>query len=237
MIRPIMHLLRRFWPLALLLAAISAAWAGGLGQNISWASLARNQTTLSAWVASHPVAAPALYVVIYAVAVALSVPESAVLTVAAGLLFGTLFGGILAAGGSTLGAVALFLAVRHHLADAIAARGGRFLGKVRAGLERDGFSYLLAVRLVPAFPFWLVNLSAALAGMRLLPYTAATVIGVLPATFVYASIGAGIGAVLAAGGQPDLEVVFSPHILGPLVALAALSLLPVAWRRWRRPDA
>jgi uncharacterized membrane protein YdjX (TVP38/TMEM64 family) len=232
-----MRFIRRFWPLTLLLAAVAAAWASGLAQQISWAALARNQLTLSAWVAAHPIAAPALYVAIYAVAIALSVPESAVLTVAAGLLFDTLLGGILAVIGSTVGAVALFLAVRHHLADAIARRGGRFLDGVRAGLERDGFSYLLAIRLVPAFPFWLVNLAAALSGMRLLPYFAATLIGVLPATFIYASIGAGIGAVLSAGGKPDLGIVFSPHVLGPLVALAALSLLPVAWRRWKRSHA
>jgi uncharacterized membrane protein YdjX (TVP38/TMEM64 family) len=232
-----MRFIRRFWPLALLLAAVAAAWASGLEQQISWAALARNQVALGAWVASHPVAAPALYVAIYAVAVALSVPESAVLTVAAGLLFGTLLGGILAVVGATVGAVALFLAVRHHLADAIARRGGRFLDGVRTGLERDGFSYLLAIRLVPAFPFWLVNLAAALSGMRLLPYVAATLLGVLPATFIYASIGAGIGTVLVAGGKPDLGIIFSPHVLGPLVALAALSLLPVAWRRWKRSDA
>ena len=164
-----MRLSARFWPLALLLAAVTAAWASGLAQQISWATLARTRRLLSGWVAAHPVTAPALYAVIYAVAVALSVPESAVLTVAAGLLFGTLFGGMLAVAGSTVGAIALFLAVRHHLADAIAARGGRFLDRVRAGLERDGFGYLLAVRLVPAFPFWLVNLSAALSGMRLMP--------------------------------------------------------------------
>ena len=139
--------------------------------------------------------------------------------------------------GSTLGAVALFLAVRYHLADAIAARGGGFLDAIRPRLQRDGFSYLLAIRLVPAFPFWLVNLAAALSGMRLLPYAAATVIGIMPATFVYASIGAGIGDVLAAGGRPDLTVIFSPRILGPLIGLAVLSLLPVAWRRWKRSDA
>ena len=232
-----MRFVRRFWPLALLLAAIAAAWASGLAQQVSWATLARNQAALGAWVASHPIAAPALYVVIYAVAVALSVPEAAVLTVAGGLLFGTLFGGMLAAGGSTAGAVALFLAVRYHLADAIARRGGGFLDRVRAGLERSGFNYLLAIRLVPAFPFWLVNLAAALSGMRLLPYAAATLIGVLPATFVFTSIGAGIGAVLAAGGKPDLAIIFSPRVLGPLIALAVLSLLPVAWRRWKRSDA
>jgi uncharacterized membrane protein YdjX (TVP38/TMEM64 family) len=90
---------------------------------------------------------------------------------------------------------------------------------------------------VPAFPFWLVNLGAALSGMRLLPYATATVLGIMPATFVYASIGAGLSDVLSAGRAPDLAVIFSPRILGPLIALAALSLLPVAWRRWKRSGA
>jgi uncharacterized membrane protein YdjX (TVP38/TMEM64 family) len=232
-----MRTARRVVPLLLLLAAIAAAWAAGLPQQVSWAALSRNQAALAAWVASHPDAAPALYIVIYAVAAALSFPEAAVLTVAGGLLFGTVIGGTLAVLGSTLGAVVLFLAVRYHLADALAARAGGFLGRVRPQLNRDGFSYLLAIRLVPAFPFWLVNIAAGLSGMRLLPYVTATLIGILPATFVYASIGAGIGAVLAAGGRPDLGIVFSPRILGPLVALAVLSLLPVAWRRRKRSDA
>jgi uncharacterized membrane protein YdjX (TVP38/TMEM64 family) len=232
-----MRLLRRFWPLILLLAAAAAAWIAGLSQHIGWAALARNQALLVSWVASHPVTAPLLYLLVYAVAVLLSLPESAVLTVAAGLLFGTLPGGILAVLGSSAGAIMLFLAVRYHLADAIAARRGRFLDAVRMGLRRNGFSYLLAVRLVPAFPFWLVNLAAALSGMRLLPFAAATVVGVIPATFVYASIGTGLGDVLSTGAQPDLTVIFSPHILVPLIGLAALSLLPVLWRRRKRSGA
>jgi uncharacterized membrane protein YdjX (TVP38/TMEM64 family) len=183
------------------------------------------------------VLAPAAYLLLYAIAVLFALPESAVLTVAGGLLFGTLSGGLLAVIGSSVGAVALFLAIRHHLADAIAARRSGFLEVVRQSLHRDGFSYLLAIRLIPAFPFWLVNLAAALSGMRLASYGAATVIGIIPATFVFASIGAGLSEVLAAGGQPDLTVIFSPRILGPLAALAALSLLPVAWRRWKRPNA
>jgi len=228
---------RRFWLLALLLAAIVAAWILGLSQHIGWAALARNQALLAAWVASHPIVAPLLYLLIYAVAVLLSLPESAVLTVAAGLLFGTLPGGILAVLGSSAGAIMLFLAVRYHLADAIAARRGRFLDSVRMALRRDGFSYLLAVRLVPAFPFWLVNLAAALSGMRLLPFAAATVLGIIPATFVYASIGTGLGDVLSTGAQPDLGVIFSPHILAPLIGLAALSLLPILWRSRKRRRA
>jgi uncharacterized membrane protein YdjX (TVP38/TMEM64 family) len=232
-----MRTLRRFWLIILLAAVLAAAWAIGASEHLTWAELARNQAALAAWVDAHPVLAPAAYLLLYAVAVLLSLPESAVLTVAGGLLFGTLSGGLLAIAGSSAGAVALFLAVRYHLAEAIAARRGRFLEAVRLSLHRDGFCYLLAIRLVPAFPFWLVNLAAALSGMRLLPYGAATVIGVMPATFVFASIGAGLSEVLATGGQPDLTVIFSPRILGPLIALAALSLVPVAWRRRKRAGA
>lgn len=232
-----MYLVRRFWPLALLLAAFVTLWASGVTRQISWGALSRNQAVLTDWVGAHPIVAPTLYMLIYAAAVLISLPEAAVLTVAAGLLFGTLSGGILAVLGSSAGAIALFLAVRYRLADAISARRGKFLDAIRLGLQRDGFSYLLAIRLVPAFPFWLVNLAAALSGMRLLPYAAATVLGIMPATFVYASIGAGLGNVLSAGGKPDLAVIFSPRILGPLIGLAALSLLPVVWRRWKRSSA
>ena len=189
---------------------------------------------LAAWVRVHPLFAPSLYALVYTIVVALSLPEAAVVTVAGGLLFGTLLGGTLAIVGSSMGAVVLFLAIRHHLANAIAARGGRLIDRLRAEIQCSGFSYLLAIRLVPAFPFWLVNLAAGLSGMRLLPFTAATVIGIIPATFVYASIGAGVGKVLAEGGVPDLSLIFSPGILGPLIGAAAFALLPVAVRRWKR---
>jgi uncharacterized membrane protein YdjX (TVP38/TMEM64 family) len=87
------------------------------------------------------------------------------------------------------------------------------------------------------FPFWFVNLAAALAGMRLLPYVGATLLGIIPSTIVYAAIGSGIGDVLADGRRPDLSLVFSPTILGPLVGLAVLALLPIIWRHWKRANA
>jgi uncharacterized membrane protein YdjX (TVP38/TMEM64 family) len=229
-----MRILRRFWPLVLLLAALVAIWASGLMGQLNWATLARNQAALDAWVTSHPIAAPAVYMAIYAVTVFLLLPESAMITVAGGLLFGAILGGTLALVGSSAGAILLFLAVRYHLADAIAARGSRFVELVRASVARNGFSFLLAIRLIPVFPFWLVNLAGALSGMRLLPYATATVVGAAPATFVFASIGAGVGDVLQSGGTPDLRIIFSPRILGPLLALAALALLSIVWRRRRR---
>ena len=232
----LMRLLRLLWPLLLLLTALAVLWASGLGGEVSWAGLGRNQARLAGWVAARPVAAAAAYVAAYAVAVAVCLPESAVFTVAGGLLFGTVAGGILAIVGSTLGSVVLFLAARHHLADTLAAHAGTFFDRVRRRLTRDGFHYLLVLRLVPAVPFWLVNLAAALCGMRLWPYFTATLIGIVPATFVFASIGSGLGDILAVGGAPDLTVIFSVRVLGPLIGLAALSLLPLAWRR-ARPDA
>ncbi len=210
-----------------------AAWRCGLGAALSWAELARHQARLVALVAAHPVLAPLIYAALYTVWVALSIPEAALVTVAGGLLFGTILGGAMAVLGATAGAVILFLVARSAFADAMRRRAGAFLDRIRPKLHRDGFSYLLALRLVPA-PFWLINLAAALSGMRLLPYTAATLIGIIPATFVLAWIGAGVADVLTAGRSPDLGILFSVRVLGPLVALAALALLPVAWRTVRR---
>jgi uncharacterized membrane protein YdjX (TVP38/TMEM64 family) len=147
------------------------------------------------------------------------------------VLFGTTMGGLLAIIGATCGAVVLFLVVRNLLGDVVAARAGRLIARIRPGLERDGFNYLLAIRLVPVVPFWLVNLAPALVGMRLGPYALATLIGIVPSTFVFASIGAGLAVVLASGGQPDLSEVLSLRVLLPLAALALLVLVPVILRR------
>lgn len=223
---------RRLWPLLLILALLAAALASGLLGQLNWASLAAHETALRRLVAVAPATAGAAYVAAYATAVALSLPLGALLTVSGGLLFGTLIGGMLAVAGATIGAILLFLAARSALAPLLAARAGPFLDRVRPGLQRDGFSYLLVLRLIPMVPFWLVNLAPALVGIPLATFAGATFIGIMPATFVFAGLGAGVDAVLAAGGQPDVSLIWSPPVLLPLVGLAVLSLLPVAWRRW-----
>lgn len=227
----------RFLPLIVLAVAVAGVVASGLADQLNWAALGRHHVQLAAWIALHPVAAPAIYVAFYAAATAVSLPESAVLTVAGGLLFGTWLGGAMAVVGSTIGAIALFAAARSAFASVMEKRAGPRIARLRVALHRDGFFYLFAIRLVPLFPFWLVNLAAALAGMRLAPYVGATLLGIIPATLIYAAIGSGIGDVLAAGRRPDLTVIFSPSILGPLLGLAALSLLPIFLRRRKRGDA
>lgn len=229
--------LKRFAPLAVLLGAVIAAYAFGVQRHLSWTALARHQTALHGFVASHPFASAAEYVSAYAAVVALSLPGAAVLTVAGGLLFGIASGAALAVAGATIGAVLVFVVARYALADLLAAKAAPLLGRIRPGLGREGFSYLLALRLLPVFPFWLVNLAPALAGMRLAPFAAATLLGIIPGSVVFASIGAGVGEVLARGGTPDIALVLSPRILLPLIGLAALSLAPVGWRHWRARHA
>lgn len=227
--------IRRLWPIALVLAGLAAAYASGLQHLLTFDSLATQQQWLQAHVAAHPILAPLLYVLAYVAVVALSVPGSAILTITGGLLFGTTLGAASAVLGATLGAIAIFLAARYAIGPWLAAKAGPFLEKLRTGLQKDGFSYLLAIRLVPIVPFWLANLAPALAGMRLAPFAAATLLGIIPATIVFASIGAGLGSVLAQGGRPNLSLILRPAILLPLLGLAALSLLPIAVRRWRKP--
>lgn len=225
--------MRRWVPLLVLLCLAALAYAAGLHRHLTWAALAANQATLAAWVAAHPLAAPLAAAALYAAAVALSLPGAVILTLACGLLFGAALGGAVALLGATSGAVAVFLIARHAFADLLARRFGTLAARLRPGLERDGFAYLLALRLIPAFPFWLVNLAPALAGMRLAPFAAATFLGIMPAAFVYAGIGAGLGEALAAGRQPDLGTILTPGVLAPLLGLAILALLPVAWRHWK----
>jgi uncharacterized membrane protein YdjX (TVP38/TMEM64 family) len=136
----------------------------------------------------------------------------------------------LAAG--SVGATLFFVAARAGLARLAAGAVPR-AAQLQAGFQRNAFSYLLVLRLVPLFPFWLVNLVAGAAGLPLRVYVLATFLGIIPVTFVYASLGSGLGAVLAQGREPDLAVVFRPGVLLPLLALAALALVPVLYRRWR----
>lgn len=224
----------RLLPILVLAAAVSLFYALGLQHQISWRALAAHKAQLQAAISGHPVAMAAAYVAIYVLVTALALPGGVALDVTGGVLFGTVICATLTVIGATVGAVALFLGARYAFADLLAVRAGPMLARMRPGLERDGFSYLLALRLVPIVPFWLLNLVPALAGMRLAPYALATFLGIIPASIVFASLGAGFGHVLTAGGEPDFGAVLSPQLLLPLLGLAALSLLPVAWRWWRR---
>jgi len=231
--------LAKLIPLAILLAGLVAFFATGLNKYVSFGELAKHHTALAGWVHANFALAALGYMAGYAVMIAFSLPGGAVATIFGGFLFGSAVEGIAGTAvaaaivvvGATLGATALFLAARSGLGEPLRARAGPGLRRMEAGFRENAMSYLLVLRLVPLFPFWLVNLVPAFLGVPLRTYVIGTFFGIVPGTFVYASVGRGLGAILEAGEHPDLGIVFKAEILVPLLGLALLALIPVIHKR------
>lgn len=226
--------LRRLLPVAILLAGLAIFLLLGLDRYFSFEMLARHKATVTAWVAAHRPLAALAFLLAYATMVAFSLPVAMVATPVGGFLFGTWAGAGLSLIGATLGSIAVFLAARYAFRDLFRARAGTKLARLEKGFRHDDFSYLLFLRLVPVFPFWLINIVPALLGMPLRRYVPATMLGIVPASIIYSGLGAGLGAMLKRGEQPNLGIIFEWHILLPLLGLAVLALLPVVFARLRR---
>lgn len=232
--------LRRLLPLVLIAAAAVAAYLL-YGDRLSFETLRENRDALIAWRDANLLAAALAYMAVYVAVIALSLPGGAVMTMTGGFLFGVLAGTGMTVLAATAGATAIFLAAKVGLGDALWSRitGQGASGLVRrleAGLKENAFNYLLLVRLMPVFPFGLVNLAPAFLGVRLRTYVAATFLGIIPGTAVYAWIGAGLGEVFARGESPDLSILFEPMILGPILGLCALAALPIVVRALRQRE-
>ena len=219
-------------PLPLLLLALAGALFMLLGGRhyLTFAVLAENGEWLRGAVARSSVLAALCFIAVYAGQTALSVPGAAILTVAGGVLFGIWPGLLYVVLGATIGATAIFLAARAGLGD-LARRAGPRAERLKAGFRADAFNYLLMLRLIPIFPFWLVNLVAALSGMRLAGYVVGTFLGIIPGSFVFVALGTGLGDIVAAGRVPDLGIAFRPSVLLPMMGLAALAAMPVLYKR------
>ena len=223
--------LRRFGPLGILALAIILALVFDLQRFVSLEALSENRDRLVGFVDRHAVLAPVLYALGYALAVALSIPGAIILTIAGGFLFGTWLGTALVVTGATVGATIVFLIARTALGDFLRAKAGPRIRRMEAGFREDAFNYLLVLRLIPIFPFWLVNIVPAFLGVSTGTYVLATLLGIIPGSFVFAGVGNGLGAVLEAGGDPDLGLLFEAEVLLPIVGLAVLAILPVVYRK------
>jgi len=222
--------LARVLPLLILIAGLVAFFYFGLQKYVTFAALKENREVLTTWVQAHGVEAVVAFIALYAVAVAFSLPIAALLTIAGGFLFGTMFGTLWTVTGATIGATVAFLAAKTALGDPLRARFGARLKAMEAGFRANAFSYMLVLRLVPLFPFWLVNLAPAFLGVGLSTYVIATFIGIIPGSFVYTSIGTGLNALIDAGQQPDLRMILKPEFLIPILGLALLAMIPVVYR-------
>jgi uncharacterized membrane protein YdjX (TVP38/TMEM64 family) len=240
---------RRLIPLVVVVVVSGAVVAMGWHRQLSFETLVRHHDALREFIAMHEVAAIGAYVALYVVVIALSVPVGFFFTLAGGVLFGAVLGGAAAMVGATIGAIFIFLIAKSAVGEHLVRRAGPLAGKLAQGFRADAFSYLLFLRLVPVFPFWLINLVPALCGVRLATFAAATAVGIIPATFAIAFVGAGLDSVIAAqqaayrsclaAGRSDCRLEFhmhaalTPELLTALAALGLLALIPVAVKRLR----
>lgn len=227
-------MLKRFIPLFVLVAVLALFFAYDLGQFLSFEALAKHRALLLGWVDEHAILAPVSYFLLYIAVVAFSLPGGMVMTISGGFLFGFVAGGIYAVAGASTGATALFLIAKTSIGDYLLAKAGDSLQKMQQGFADNALSYLLVLRLVPIFPFFLVNLAPAFLGVPLRVYLIATFFGIMPATFVFSLAGSGLGSVLDQGKDITVSGIFTPEIIFAFSGLALLALLPAAYKRFGR---
>ena len=226
-------MLKRILPAAVLVLGLGVFFVLDLDEYASFEALAGNRRWLISTVADHAVLSVLIFFLIYATMVALSIPGSAVMSVAGGFLFGQWFGLLYNVSAATFGAIILYFVAKWAIGDLLRKRAGPWLQRMEEGFRKNEFSYLLALRLVPAFPFWAVNLAPALLGVRFSTYVVATFIGIIPGGFVFSTFGSGFGGILDSGGDISVTVILTPKITMALVGLAMLALVPVVYRKLR----
>ena len=220
---------KRFLPLGVIVAALTGFFGFGLQQYFTLDSLAANQEAIKNYADANLLTTMLGIIVVYAAVTAISFPGAAIMTLLAGFILGTLYGGISVVIGATIGATIIFLAGRSAAGDLLAKRGGNTVAKLEAGFTKNALSYLFVLRLVPLFPFWLVNLAAAAFRVPTQVYIFATFFGIMPGTLVFVSVGAGFSSITESS-DIGIEVLLQPAVILPIIGLAALSLLPIIFK-------
>ena len=217
--------------LGLIVVAVGAFFVFDLGRYLSLAALKTHKDALRDYTDVHYSATVVLFLVIYCGQTALSLPGAAILSVTGGFLFGTLWGTVYVNLAATSGATLAFLATRYLVRDAIERRFGPRLESIQRGFAQNAFNYLLTLRLIPLFPFFLVNLACGLTRIPLSTYVLATAIGILPGSIVFTNAGRQLGTITSLGD------VASPRVLGAFALLGLLALVPVVYQKWVKPSA
>lgn len=217
---------RPSWPRWLLagmvLLAVAAFYAFGLHHYLSWESIRANLDEWQAWTNENLLLAVVLFFCGYVLVTALSLPVAVYLSLLAGALFGRWLGTAVVSVAATLGATGAFLLSRYLFRDMVQRRFGERLAAINRGVEREGAFYLFTLRLVPAVPFFLINLGMGLTPMRVSTFALVSWVGMLPGTFIYLNAGEALGSLESPAGILSVEV---------LVPLILLGLFPLAVRK------
>lgn len=223
--------------MCLFMILLIGAYLSGLHEYLSFETLKNHYQDLIMWRAQHPIISAIGFVFIYAVCVALSLPGAVFLTIAGGLIFGLVMGTTLTVIGATIGAYAVFILARTIFKDSFERKFASRIDKFKQGFEDGAVSYLLMLRLIPVFPFWLVNILPSFFNVSSKLFIVTTALGIIPGSAVYTSIGTGFVAIIERGEKPDLSIIFDLSVLGPLIGLALLSALPLIYKKIKSKKA
>lgn len=224
----------KWLPLLALFIVLFAFFYFHLYSYFSFKVLHQHQQELFTWTNQHYMLAVFLYIVIYTITVAASIPTAIFFTILGGYLFDVWPGTLYVVICDTVGGAIFFVAVQIAIGDWVAKKAGKWLKELEKGFQENAFNYLLTLRLIPIFPSWLLNIVAALLGMRLSAFIAATFIGIIPSTIIYTSLGHSLGAIFAHNQMPNTNVIFQPQMFLPLLGLAVLALLPVIYKSYKK---
>jgi uncharacterized membrane protein YdjX (TVP38/TMEM64 family) len=210
----------------LFVAASGAFFFFDLKTYLSLDTLKANRDNLLVFTQDHYVPAVALFILIYILQTSFSLPGATIMTLAGGFLFGSLWGPLYVNIGATAGATLAFLAARYLFRRWVERKFGDWLGPIQEGFAKNAFSYLLTLRLIPFFPFFLVNLLSGLTRVKVSTYVVATAVGIIPGSVVYAFAGRQLGTIDA------LSELVSPRLLLVFSLLGLLMLIPVVYRKF-----
>lgn len=229
-----MPVVRRYGLLVLLGALFIAALASGVTDHLSLAELEMRRQALTQAIAQRPASSLVVFLLVYLAATATALPGVIYITIAGGLLFGPWLGAAASLLGASIGSTVVFLACRTAFGDLIRRRAGPRLQRVEAGLLNNAFSHLLTLRLIPGLPMGMINVAAGVVGVPLRTFVWTALLGMTPASLIFAGLGSSLGAVLDHGGRLTPDILLQPRIILPLSGLAILSLAPYGWRVWTR---
>lgn len=216
---------------AVIAVSIGAFFYFDLGRFLSLAALKDNRDKLLSFTEANYVSAAVLFILAYIAVTGLSLPGAVILTLAGGFLFGSMFGTLFVNVGATTGATLAFLAARYLLRDAVEQKFGKWVGPLQEGFTSNAFSYLMTLRLIPLFPFFVVNLVSGLTRMNLGTYVAATALGIIPGSFVYAYAGQQLGTI------NSIKEIASPNVVAAFVLLGLLALVPTVYKKFSGKQA
>lgn len=227
------NLIKKWLLLGLLATLLLSFFYFGFDQYLTFHTLKKYQTITQEWTLAHYTLAIGLYILIYIVLIACAIPCSTLFTLLGGFLFGSI-AIIYAIFSLTLGGIVLFFAVRTAIGIRIATKSSGWIKNLEKGFQQNAFHYLLILRLMPVFPCWVSNIAAGALNVPLKTFVFATILGVLPATFIYVMIGRGLDTLFLGDQLPNINALLTPVIFFPIMGLVILSILPLFYKAMRK---